>query len=265
MNNKFCRGAIGLCLGALVGAHAWVAMASVEVKPKYGPSARPVATTLSASHGYFQSLQNAAPDYWALAGYYVHQINGAACSAASITMVLNAARAGLPKTSETELLQQSGLLEKTLVENWRERLSPEGFGMLKARGVTLAALRNIAEVAFRANGFPNATVTITHVADSSAKTVAETRQALLKNEKSSENFIIANFDQKVFTDDAEVGHVAPVAAYDAQKKRVLIFDPDRQWYEPYWVSEQAFIDGMRTKDSESGKNRGYITIQLGPR
>ena len=32
--------------------------------------------------------------------------------------------------------------------------------------------------------------------------------------QTSSTFILANFDQKYFTDDAQAGHIAPVAAYD---------------------------------------------------
>ncbi len=39
-------------------------------------------------------------------------------------------------------------------------------------------------------------------------------------------------------------------------------DPDRKWYEPYWVSEQTFLSAMTTRDSESGHSRGYLFITL---
>ena len=40
-------------------------------------------------------------------------------------------------------------------------------------------------------------------------------------------------------------------------------DVDRQWYEPYWVSEEALVDAMNTKDKEASLNRGYLYIKLG--
>ena len=87
---------------------------------------------------------------------------------------------------------------------------------------------------------------------------------MIENEKSPNDFIVANFNQKVFTVDTDAGHIAPVGAYDAEKRRVLILDPDREWYEPYWVSEERFIEGMNTKDSENNQFRGYLVIQLNP-
>jgi hypothetical protein len=74
--------------------------------------------------------------------------------------------------------------------------------------------------------------------------------------------LISNFNQKVFTDDSEVGHFAPVGAFDPEKSRVLILDPDREYYEPYWVSVNDFIDGMNTKDSSGDQYRGYLSITL---
>ena len=63
--------------------------------------------------------------------------------------------------------------------------------------------------------------------------------------------LVANFLQSVYTGDAPVGHVSPVGAYDAKRARVLVFDVDRKWYEPYWVPEKAFVEGLATADPVS--------------
>jgi hypothetical protein len=247
----------------------WVASATLTngasastTKPKYGPVGKPYATTLAASREYFRSPKNSAPDFWSLIGYYVPQYNDAACSAASVTMALNAARALLPKTSEDKLVTQQELVEKTQVHNWKDRLSAGGFGPSRTHGASLDVLRDIAEAAFRANGFPKAQVTAIHVNDDSPKTVARIRELLVENERSAKDFVLANFDQKFYTDDSEVGHFAPIGAYDAKKKRVLVLDPDRQWYEPYWVDEARFFAGLHTVDSGGKDYRGLLRIQL---
>ena len=76
------------------------------------------------------------------------------------------------------------------------------------------------------------------------------------------SFVVANFLQNELTGDPEgaVGHVAPVAAFDAKAGRVLVLDTDRDYYEPYWVSEAAFIRSMNTVDKASGKTRGLLWI-----
>ena len=39
-------------------------------------------------------------------------------------------------------------------------------------------------------------------------------------------------------------HVSAIGAYDAAKKRVLLFDVDREWYEPYWVPDVELLTAM---------------------
>jgi hypothetical protein len=41
---------------------------------------------------------------------------------------------------------------------------------------------------------------------------------------------------------------------------VLILDPDRQWYEPYWISVDTLLAGMATKDSGGTAYRGLVRV-----
>jgi hypothetical protein len=230
-----------------------------EPKPKYGPRGAPYAVTLAQSHDYFRKA--AAPDYWAMAGYYVPQFNGYACSVASVTMVLNAARAGIAKTSDDKLILQQALLDAVNVENWKDRLSDGGHNG-KHGMHNLEQLAAVTEASFRTHGFPKAVVTVVRVKDGSAKSRAMVRKALVANERSAHDFIIANFNQQKFTDDSDAGHIAPVAAFDATRDRVLMFDPDRDWYEPYWISLDTFVAGMATLDSGAGANRGFVLVRV---
>jgi hypothetical protein len=234
--------------------------AAAEPKPKYGPASKPVAVPLFSSSEYFRSRAHPAPDYWNLAGYYVPQFNGAACSAASVAMVLNAARTRLVRSADDQVVLQPEMLEKVSVEQWKERLSRAGFQ--GSHGMDLDRLGKATEAAFRAYGFPEASVEVRHMDDRSPATKKSLVSLLKKNEASADDFIIANFDQKVFTDDTQVGHVSPVGAYDSEKERVLIFDPDREYYEPYWISVSDFLAGMATPDQSVGKNRGLIYVKV---
>lgn len=239
-------------------AVSWIALLfcaqpslSADTKPKYGPE----ATRVSLSHEYFRS--HAAPDFWVLAPYYVSQQDDKSCSLASVTMIVNAARAYENLSAEDQLATQPEVLKKAAVEDWKKDLGPIG------KGVMLDELGRFAEAALRAYGEAPIQVQTLHV-DQSKESRQKVHELLLRNEESDRNFIIANFVQGSYTGDADVGHIAPVGAYDAQKKRVLIMDPDRQWYEPYWVSEKTFVDGMATKDGLSYKTRGLVFIQLPP-
>lgn len=244
----------------------WVSFsaAAETPKPKYGPVGKPLATPLSADASYFRDPKHPAPDFWALIGFYVPQFNGAACSVASLSAVVNAARAtrGLRTGSEDANAQQSKLLDDVKVEDWKSRvmtLLSNGYPM----GIHLDALAQVAQAALRQYGFPHATAEAIHANDTSEATLQKIRGVLSQNEKSADDFLLSNFDQIVFTDDAHAGHIAPVGAYDAARKRVLILDPDREYYEPYWVSDVTFVKGLATADKSAGKNRGLVWIKLG--
>lgn len=220
-------------------------------KPKYGPQASP----LSESHDYFR--ENPAPDFWSLIPYYAGQETPGACSVASVAMLINGARIGRKLTIDDKLATHQELLKTTNNPGWVRSISKGG------RGVTLDQLGIFVEQSLKAYGISGSSVEVVHVEATSPALREKIRKTLVENEISAKNFIIANFNQKVYTDDADVGHIAPVGAYDENRKRVLILDPDRDWYEPYWVSEEVFIKGMSTQDKVASKNRGYVWIKLG--
>lgn len=219
-------------------------------KPKYGSEAQ----VLSRANDYLRRAK--APDYWALSPYYLPQQNDRACSLASVTMLVNAARAGHSLTADDELATQTGLLARVKSDLWSKAIGNGG------RGVTLDQLGGLVEQSLKVYGLEGATVEVVHTDDTSKATRQKLHHALVANEKSANDFIILNFVQGAYTGDANVGHIAPLAAYDGAKKRALVLDPDRQWYEPYWVSEATLLAGMATKDETAGKFRGYVWAKL---
>lgn len=233
-----------LALAAIVSLPATAAP-----KPKYGPD----ATLLRDSHEYVRL--SPAPDFWALMPYYAAQQTGSACSIASVAMILNGARAHRTLSADDELVTQNGALKKTADEEWTKAVGDKGGGR------PLDLLGPGVEKAFRAYGFSDAAAEVIHVNDLSPATRKRVHDALVANEKSDSDFILANFIQGSYTGDADVGHIAPVAAYDAKTKRVLILDPDREWYEPYWVSEETFLKGLNTMDKGVGKYRGIVWVK----
>jgi hypothetical protein len=223
--------------------------ASSNAKPKYGPEAH----RISIDHAYLQKA--AAPDYWALSPYYTAQQTGAACSIASVSMVINGARAKLNLSADDELASQNNVLKKTKNAAWKGAVENTG------GGVFLEQLGQYVEESFKAYGLTPVEVQVFH-AQKTPEFKKVLHDALVENEKSADDFIIANFIQGVYTGDADAGHIAPVGAYDAKTKRVLIMDPDREWYEPYWVSEDTFLDGMATGDKGSGMTRGFVWVKV---
>ena len=217
-------------------------------RPKYGADATP----LSRDHAYFRQAD--APDYWALAPYYTAQQDERSCSVASITMIVNGARTTRALGSEDQLASQPLVLGRSGSEAWQRAVGSLGMG------VTLDELAGYAIAALRAYGFASATAEVLHV-DLTVASVTMVHDLLVENERSPTDFLVANFDQGSYTGDVHAGHIAPVAAYDAARRRVLVLDPDRRWYEPYWVREEVFVAGLATRDPVSGKSRGLLRIQ----
>lgn len=222
---------------------------SAHGAPKYGPE----AIRLIDEHAYIKS--SVAPDYWALMAHYVPQRDGRSCSLASVTMALNALRSRDRLAASDAWATQDDVFKKTNSPTWKRGLT--GLG----RGVTLEQLGVVTQETFRAYGI-KVQVEVVEVADTTPSTLEKVRAILLQNEKSADDILISNFLQSVYTGDAEGGgHISPVAAYDAKNKRVLIFDSDRQYYEPYWVSDATWVRGMATIDSESKRARGFVWIR----
>lgn len=219
--------------------------------PKYGPR----ATRLYYSRDYVRRAE--APDFWAMMPYYVSQFNERSCSVASATMVLNSIRATQELTADDELITQEQLLEKVNSSNWKKTVGPVGggvsieeLGRYLRRAIDAYELGEYSVEAVRLD--PNRTDHLDHI-----------RRVLKENERSADDFLIVFFWQSELTDDPEgaTGHVAPVAAFDEENDRVLIFDPDRQWYEPYWVSTETLVAGMSKLDRGTGRPRGYVWVR----
>jgi hypothetical protein len=215
-----------------------------------------MATVLSQSHDYFKSA--AAPDFWALIPYYAAQMDESACSVASMAMITNGARVRKKLTADDELVTQQAIAEKVLNKAWHKGMIKKAMGF----STNLDELGEIAREAFEKYGIHVKSVEVVHADAIDEKTKAKLHEALVENEKSAHDFILINFNQKVYTGDAEVGHIAPIGAYDEKNHKILVMDPDRKWYEPYWVSEETLLMGLATKDSSTQRNRGYVWIKF---
>jgi len=80
--------------------------------------------------------------------------------------------------------------------------------------------------------------------DDSPATVARLRELLTSNQASDRDILLVYFDQGVLTGDWDGPHISPIAAYDSEQRRVLILDVDRQWYIPYWSSDDKLLAAM---------------------
>ena len=209
---------------------------------------------LTDSHQYIQD--NKALIYWQLSPYYLPQLTGSSCSLASTTMIVNAARSRINLPANQPLATQDDLLHRVNNANWIKGVVQGG------NGATLDELAKLIPQAMKAYGVNHCSVDVVHLSSTSKKQQRQLHLALLNMEYSGKTFMIANFNQKFFTGAMSSGHFAPIGAYDPINKNVLIMDPDREFYEPYWVPESLFFKSMATLDKESRQSRGYLLITV---
>jgi hypothetical protein len=113
-----------------------------------------------------------------------------------------------------------------------------------------------------------AQVTTLRPLDTTPATLEQVRALLRRNEASDRDIVLAYFNQGVLTGDWDGPHISPVGAYDEARARVLVMDVDRQWYVPYWSSDEKFLAAMLRPapprlGALAGETGGLIRIERG--
>jgi hypothetical protein len=248
-----------------LAAHAEQAPALPVAAPKYAPVDGAVAVPLSLDNAYFRNPANPAYDYWALASFYLPQRNGASCSSAAAAGALNALlNARRERLDSEENVTEAGLVEKVSGLKWSELASEAGLDGRK--GLTLDQLAAGLREALAAYGAADTAVSSVTVSAPSAAALDRFRRALAGNERSPDDIMLLHFAQDALTAAAggPYAHISPVGAYDEKTRRVLIFDVDRRWYEPYWASDIQVLKAMAVKTKAFGHG-GYLTLKRPPR
>jgi hypothetical protein len=230
--------------------------------PKYGPNAEPLAS--GAGLEYFKSHK--APDFWALVSYYLPQESDSGCSAANFAMVLNAARDVGKMSSSDKLVTIHSLLEKYTDPRYSAAMSGKiSLEKLDHSIVSNANLAKVLQAALKSSGAAMPTTHVDAVAVDEKnldKSKAAFHDALVQNEKSADDFIVISFVQGILTGDPEGGaHVATIGAYDEKRKSVLIFDPDREWYGPYWSPESKVFEAIADPRSDYA-SPGWLYVKI---
>lgn len=229
---------------------------------KYSPINGTRAVPLSMDNACLRTPGVKAYDYWSLSSFYVPQYNDYACSAASVAMALNALlNARRVRGDQDENISQASLLDAVTAIKWKELLSADGFE--GRHGVSLAQLGVVSRAALTAYSTSAFSVTVTTVEAKSASGLETFRKALAANEKNPDDIILLHFAQDLVTGapGGPYPHVSPVGAYDAKTRRVLIFDVDRLWYEPYWVADAQVFDAMELPTKSFGHG-GYVLLNI---
>jgi hypothetical protein len=208
------------------------------LKPKLGPH----AVTIQQSHEYLRTHD--APDYWALSPFYVSQMTGSACSLATIATLVNALR-GLPPLATDQLVTQTSLLERVASDAWTTETAEHGDGVTFAEVTTYVA-RSLK--AYDLDG----DMEVFKPSDASPATLAALRRMLVDNERSANDIAIVYYNQGVITGDWDGPHLSPIGAYDEGTRRVLIMDVDRQFYIPYWTSDEKLLEALLRPAPQNG-------------
>jgi Phytochelatin synthase len=224
------RHATGLLLALMLCLSPAGAPWAQEAKPKLGPD----AVSIERSHSYLR--RHAAPDFWRLGPYYVPQATGSACSLAAITMLVNAL-CGLPARNDDPLATQEAVLQAVASEAWTRQTAENG------SGVTFAELVRYLHLSLEAFHL-DAEIEVLKPGDNFAATLHKLRRILAANERTDRDIALVYFNQGVLTGAWDGPHISPIGAYDAARRRVLVMDVDRQWYIPYWASDETLLAAM---------------------
>jgi Phytochelatin synthase len=206
--------------------------------------------TVPAFHETEYLLQASEADYWTLSEYYFPQSTNCGCSATSAAMALNALRSRVapdaPSLSEEDLVAAD--------PEWAAQTAEDG------GGVTMADLEQVLRAGLDRLDLGGAVEAIALSPDDPT-TLDALREALIRNETSSESIMLAYYNQSVVTGDPDGGlHVSPIGAYNAEDDRVLLMDVDQEFWLPYWTSIETLYEALVTPDP---KEEGALANETG--
>lgn len=240
-----------LTLGVRAGlAAAALALAACEGRPELAPPARAAAPdliALDAPEGerlLFESEARAA--FLPLISYFETQQSQSYCGPATIAMVLNALDAPAPAPrayTPYRLFTQDNVLNGLT----REIVSDGG---VARAGM---ALQQIADVL----GVYGLEVETHYASASSAEAFRAQALDYLGRE---DRHVIVNYSRSALGQSG-LGHISPLAAYDAESDRFLILDTSRYKTPPVWVRADALFAAMAEPTRAGGRTRGFLLVR----
>ena len=162
-------------------------------------------------------------------------------------MVLNALH--VPAPDSAALTPFSAFDQSNLFNAQSERVVPRA--IIEKKGMTLDQFGGIAAVW-------GLKVEVHHAADSS---LDEFRQIASASLATDDQYVVVNYLRSAIGQQ-ELGHISPLAAYDADTDRFLLLDVARYKYPPVWISAAELFAAMNTTDADNeSRTRGYVIVR----
>jgi hypothetical protein len=232
-------------------AGAYILLGACGTLPSGGFAAALPGDAVPVFHENDYLLQAHEADYWTLSEHYFPQATNCGCSAASVTMAVNALRSRIDP--EAPVLSNEAVVADDPA--WAAQTAEDG------GGVTLADLEQILRASLARFDLDGRVETVAADAFKAPATIEELRTALARNEASPESVMLAYYNQAVVTGDPDGGlHVSPIGAFNAEEDSVLLMDVDRECWLPYWTSTETLLTALATPDP---KEAGALANETG--
>jgi hypothetical protein len=83
--------------------------------------------------------------------------------------------------------------------------------------------------------------------------------------RSTNQFLVVNFERKALGQAGNSGHFSPVGAYNEREDKFLVLDVAPFKYRFFWVDAKLLWNAMNTEDRVSKKNRGFVIVTANPK
>ena len=235
---------------AAFAAVAALTLAACEERPELAQPSRAVAASLiplDSAEGQrllFESEAHAA--FLPLVSHFENQTSQTQCGPATLAMVLNALEAPAPAPrafAPHRLFTQDNVLNGLT----REIVSDGG---VARAGMALQQVTDVLGVYGQEAE--------THYA--SASSVEAFREQALDYLGRENHHVIVNYSRTALGQSG-LGHISPLAAYDAESDRFLILDTSRYKAPPVWVRTDALFAAMAEPTRAGGRTRGFLLVR----
>lgn len=222
----FCAATVFLLMGVL----AWL------IYPHENPQPLPERLVSANSNEGVSRLKRTQfkTDYAALAESYVAQALTSYCGVATGVAVLGAL--GMPSDQRAFFTTEASEVRSNIFVVFGGMSLANLAGLLRSHGLE-------ADLQYAKQADPD-----------------EFRAVLRRNLANADDYVVVNYQREVLGQGA-VGHISPIAAYDALSDSALVLDTAAHKYPPTWVPVDLLFSAMDTIDNASGRTRGYLEVR----